>query len=109
MPAERIVPAFDLQLFDLQLGAFQIHFRCETVDLGFEEREGGAFNRETSTKLAIAGVHCSLDCDLPGKIAGICAEQSDEIAKLIDGSRNIAAKVRAKPAGRVRGEFSFAA
>src|SRR5206468_10722645 len=62
-----------------------------------------------SAKFAIASVHCSLDGDLPGKIVRACAKQTDEIAKLIDGCGNVAAKIRAKPAGRVSGECGLAA
>src|SRR5262249_30787192 len=93
LSTERIVLARDLQLFNLQLGPFQIQLCCETIDTHLKKCEGSAFNRETSAKFAIASVHCSLDGDFPGKILGICAKQSNELAKLVDGRRNVAAKV----------------
>src|SRR6266403_1112873 len=107
--AERIVLAFDFQLINLQLSSPQIQLRCQTIDASFEKGEGGALNFEMSAKFAIASVHCSLDGDFSGKIFGACAKQSHEIAKLIDRCGNVAAKIRGKPPGRVRGECGLAA
>src|SRR5437667_7411899 len=106
---EKVVLALQIQLFDLQFRRFQIELCAQDVDGSFEECQRGALNREMSAKFAIASVHCSLDGDLPAKIVRACAEQTDEIAKLIDRCGSIAAKIRAKPARRVSGECGLAA
>src|SRR6267143_1637659 len=71
LAGKRIVLARDLQLFNLQLGRFQIQLCCETVDTHLKKCERRAFNRETSSKLEIAGVHGSIAAVLPSKMVGI--------------------------------------
>ena len=96
---EGVVLALQVQLFDLQLGRFQIQLRAQGVDCGFEKGERRAVERKMSTELAIARVHRSFDRDFSRKVTGVCAEKSHELAKLIDRCGDFAAKVRAEPVG----------
>src|SRR4029453_14225744 len=62
-----------------------------------------------SAKFAAAGVHRSLDGQLACKIVRACAEERQKIAELIDGCRDVSAKIRTKPTRRVRRERGFTA
>ncbi|KAF5408832.1 MAG: hypothetical protein Udaeo2_09970 [Candidatus Udaeobacter sp.] len=109
LSAEGIVFACHRQLFDLQVGRFQIQFRAQVVDGGLEECERCAFYHEMAAKFSITGVHRSINRDFPRKVAGVRAKQRREIAQLIDRCRNVAAKIRTEPAGCARGKRSFTA
>src|SRR5581483_611860 len=60
-----------------------------------------------AAKFAITRIHCSIDGHFAAKISGVCTKQSCEIAKLIDGCGNSAAKIRSKPSRRACRKHSF--
>src|SRR4029450_6565872 len=96
---EGIVLALQIQLFDLQLGCFQVQLRAQLVDCGFEKCERYAVECKMSAKLAISRIHGSVDRNFSSKIPGVRAKKRCEIAKLVDRCGNFAAKIRAKPIG----------
>jgi len=107
--AERIVLAFDFQLINLQLSSPQIQLRCQTIDASFEKvREAPSTSRCPPNLRSRVSIAPSMVI-FPAKSSGLAPKQSHEIAKLIDRCGNVAAKIRGKPAGRVRGECGLAA
>ena len=106
---EGVVLALQIQLFNLQLGRFQIQFCVQCVDRGCEKCERCALQYEMSADFAVARIHRSVDCDRSREISGIGAKKTGEIAEITDRCGNVAAKVRAEPVGRVAWERGFAA
>src|SRR5215468_1777581 len=100
---ERIVLPSQIEAFDLQLARFQIYFCVQTVDVVFEKRQRSALDPKVAAEVTAVGIHRSLDADFAGEISRVRTEKSKEFAQLINRRRNVSAKIRPEPLGRVGG------